>query len=259
MSTDTRNHSKVLSDFPRSTCDGNLRQLGILQEVAVDAKPSEMVIRETFERSLGAASHRGPIGRFRGRHEQRRLLPVVQNMMPRLPACFLAFAVVHSSACDPSGVLGPGPNSGGAPVEMSASRYILTTTEVGWRGELGFTFHNVTDRTISLLNCRGGFGLRLEKWDDGRWIPAWHPVLLGCLSPPIEIGPEESHEHTLHLFSGRPGSNHYPQFSVDPIDGIYRLVILEAFWDYDHDGPPWGEPPPLEARVSDRFEISTEG
>ena len=179
--------------------------------------------------------------------------------MPRISACLLAFVVAISSGCEVTDLVGPESSPDGAPVEMSEARYVLTATDVGWLGELDFTFHNVTHRTISLLNCRGGFSLRLEKWDGDDWLPAWHPVLLGCLSPPIEIQPGESHDHTLGVFSGHPDSNHYPRFSVEPIDGTYRLVILGAFWDYDHDGPPWGQPPPLDARVSDPFEIATAG
>lgn len=178
-------------------------------------------------------------------------------MLHVIPAS-LAVAALLMAGCALEGVTAP-PPVGDAAVATSASSYTLQGTQGGWAGEIDFAFTNVTGQTISLLNCRGGFGVRLEKREGGEWVPAWHPVLLQCLSPPIELRPGETHHHTLHVFAGRPGSNRYPQFEVDRIDGTYRLVVGSAYWDYDHDGPPWGEPVPLEHRVSNTFEIRAEG
>lgn len=142
-------------------------------------------------------------------------------------------------------------------IVMSASRYTLTSSGNMWSGEIGFTFTNLSDRPLSLLNCRGGYSMTLEKWEKGEWVPGWSPVQLQCLSPPIVIGAGDTRDDVLPVRAGRAGSNLYPQFLVPGIDGTYRLVIGAAFWDYDHDGPPWGETLSLDLRVSDPFEIRT--
>lgn len=166
-----------------------------------------------------------------------------------------ALTLLAAGGCgSPTAPLGPDD----PPVVMSDSLYVLEAGATGWRGELAFTYYNVTDRTLSLANCRGGFAYRLEKWTDEGWVTAWSPVLLMCLSPPIRIPPGRSHEHVATVFSGFPDSNSYPRFQVDEIDGTYRVVIDGVFWNYDHDGPPWGEVPPEERRVSHPFEIRTE-
>jgi hypothetical protein len=137
---------------------------------------------------------------------------------------------------------------------MSAASYTLEAGPVGWSGALEFDYHNVTERPIALLNCLGGFGLRLEKRQGPAWVPAWSPALLMCLSAPIEIPPGGSHHERLHVFGGYPSSSHHPQFSVEEIDGTYRVVILDAYWDY-HPSPPWGAQVPLADRVSEPFEL----
>jgi hypothetical protein len=177
-------------------------------------------------------------------------MPLLRHLRP---AAWVAFA--FAGCADPTG---PAPGSVDPPVVTGASSYTLERLPRGWAGQIDFSFTNVTSRTISLLNCHGGFALRLEKDVDGAWVPAWHPVLFLCLSPPIVIPPGEAHEHVVHVFGGDPESNAYPQFQMEEIDGTYRLVITSAYWDYDHSGPDWGEAPPLELRVSGPFEIRTE-
>ncbi len=144
---------------------------------------------------------------------------------------------------------------GDGPVVMGSELFVLEAGTAGWSGTLTFEYRNQTDRTISLLNCRGNFGLRLEKWMGQEWVLGWAPVLQLCLSPPIEISPGESHEHELHVFGGFPDGNVYPKFFVDEISGHYRLVITSGYWDYDPDGPEWGELVPLEERVSRPFRL----
>jgi hypothetical protein len=54
---------------------------------------------------------------------------------------------------------------------------------------------------------------------------------------------------------GASASNIHPQFLVTPITGRYRLVWGDAVWNYDSSGPPWGDPVPLAARVSNGFDL----
>lgn len=144
-----------------------------------------------------------------------------------------------------------------SPVVTGASRYTLERTSSGWRGKIAYAFANTSDRRVSLLNCRGDYGVRLQKRVGDAWVDAWSSVVRGCLSPPLELAPGETLQDEIDIFAGRPGSNVYPQFSVSPIEGEYRLVIGSAYWNYDHDGPPWGDLLPIELRASDVFELRT--
>lgn len=147
----------------------------------------------------------------------------------------------------------------GLGVSMDAGVYFLEAGTRGWHGELEFSITNVTDRTISLLNCNGAFGLRLERWSGGEWEYAWGPILPRCLSPPISLEPDESRDSGLFVFGGYPGGNSYPRFRVETVDGIYRLVVTSGYWDYRHDGPSWGEEVPRGYLTSGPFELRTEG
>lgn len=144
-------------------------------------------------------------------------------------------------------------------VTMGRDVYTLEAQSRGWHGELDFSITNVTDRTVSFVNCGGAFALRLERWDDGEWVYAWSPVLPTCLSPPISLTPGESRDFTLYVFGGRPGGNSHPQFQVETIDGVYRLVVTSGYWDYGHDGPSWGEEVPRGVLTSGPFQLRTEG
>ena len=172
----------------------------------------------------------------------------------------VAILLILLSACSRE-VTGAGPLSslspGDSPVVTDAAQYRLESTSNGWRGRIEYAFTNRTDRTISLLNCRGGYTVTLEKQQGDDWVSAWSPVMLECLSPPIEIKPGASLNDALEISAGKRGSNTYPQFTVDEIDGVYRLAIERAYWDYDHNGPPWGQTVPVADRVSNAFEIRT--
>ena len=150
------------------------------------------------------------------------------------------------------------PEGDDAPVTTGADVYTLERTSTGWSGEIDFGFTNETERTISLLNCNGSYGLMLEKQQDDTWVTAWAPILPACLSPPIEIESDSARSDEIRIFAGLTGSNYYPQFSVEAIPGVYRLLISSAYWNYDHDGPAWGDLVPLEHRVSNNFEIQTD-
>lgn len=146
-------------------------------------------------------------------------------------------------------------SAGDEPIVTDASVYALDRGPNGWRGTVRYVFTNQTAQTVSMLNCNGAYSLRLEKRVGDAWERAWSPALPECLSPPIRVQPGSSLAGEVEIFAGRLGSNTYPQFVVDEIDGVYRLVIDAAYWNYDHDGPAWGEEPPLSRRISNPFEI----
>ena len=148
--------------------------------------------------------------------------------------------------------------AGGSAIVTDTSSYLFTSSETGLTGQIAFDFTNVTRRTISLVNCLGGYRLWLEKQMESDWTRAWSPAQLGCLGPPIVLHPGETRPDTLRIFGGRPGTNRFPRFTVDEVEGTYRLVIGAAYWNYSHEGSSFGQPVPLQYTVSNPFEISTD-
>ena len=131
-------------------------------------------------------------------------------------------------------------------IQTDSPEYRLQPYGAGWRVQIPYTFTNRTGRTVYLANCNGGFGLHLDRDDNGTWRTAWSPVLLLCLSPPIVIGRHARFTDTLCVQGARPGTDVRPEFDLDDPSGTYRIV-----WDaaYSSSGPDI----PLEARISNRF------
>jgi hypothetical protein len=177
---------------------------------------------------------------------------------PPLLVFVTAGVLLGGCALDEETSLGDPPPSSGAPLLVPAeASYALEATADGWVGAMDFAYTNTTAEVVSLLNCRDGFGVKLERWQDSEWQWAWSPVLLSCLSPPIEIPPGETYDFTLSVFAGYPGGNSYPMFAFDEIEGYYRLVVTSAYWNY-HDSPPWGDELPLSDRASNPFALTVD-
>lgn len=114
----------------------------------------------------------------------------------------------------------------GTMVATGEEQYTLQRSERALHGRIGFSIENSSGETISLLNCNGAYGVVLEKRVGRDWVGVWSPVLPGCLSEPIEIAPGGVLQDTLSRHAGVRGSNTYPHFSVDEVDGTYRLVVV---------------------------------
>jgi hypothetical protein len=151
-------------------------------------------------------------------------LSAVMASAAALLACQVSTGPEAASADDPA-------------LRTDRSAYGLDRGVRSWATEIPYAFVNRTGRTVYLTNCNGGFALRLEKWQDGAWVPAWSPVRLLCLSAPLEIAPGATFEDTVRVNAGLPDSNTFPKFEVDEVDGAYRLVWLAGTHDYDHDDP----------------------
>lgn len=131
-------------------------------------------------------------------------------------------------------------------IQTDSPEYRLEPYGAGWHASIPYTFTNRTGRPVYLANCRGGFGVHLDREDNGTWRTVWSPVLLLCLSPPIVIGRYERFTHTLSVWGARPGTDIRPQFDREDPSGTYRIV-----WDaaYHLSGPGF----PAAARISNEF------
>ena len=125
----------------------------------------------------------------------------------------------------------------------------------GYGGRIPYSFTNRTGSKVYLTGCQGQIDVRLEMETAGEWVHIWSPVRLLCRGPPIVIEPDEVYETTLHVLGcleGKCGPRLVlPSSSSTPI----RILWGSALSSYDEDACPFGEPIPLEERVSNRFTL----
>jgi hypothetical protein len=108
------------------------------------------------------------------------------------------------------------------------------STEIGahrsgfyYLANIGFVYTNTTAKPVSMAGCGPRFP-ELEKNVGGKWVAAYYPVYLACLTKPdfmIESG--ATFRGVLQFMASEPGHNTMPELNVDSIDGIYRLR-----WDF---------------------------
>ena len=108
------------------------------------------------------------------------------------------------------------------------------STEIGahrsgfyYLANIGFVYTNTTAKPVSIAGCGVRFP-ELEKHVGGKWVAAYYPVYLLCLTKPdfmIESG--ATFRGVLQFMASEPGHNTMPELNVDSIDGIYRLR-----WDF---------------------------
>lgn len=133
--------------------------------------------------------------------------------------------------------------------------YTLLSASVGLEGKIAFVFTNPTSAPVYIVNCRGATSLRLEKQSGDTWVPAWSPVIPLCLSAPIVVQPGQQYAGVVHVFGGYPSTAMHPRFVVDSVPGVYRIVWADVLRTYNNRTYPFGEPLPLEQRVSNRFQL----
>ena len=69
-------------------------------------------------------------------------------------------------------------------------------------------------------------------------------------------GAGETFPYTFRVSAAPRGSNSYPQFEVDEVDGTYRLAwTVYRTWEPDGGRPGLGEQFPREATVSNEFTL----
>ena len=141
------------------------------------------------------------------------------------------------------------------PIQTDVLEYELDFDGLRFRVDISYVYTNRSGNPVYLVNCNGGFGLHLERDENGAWQYAWGPVLNRCLSPPIVIASNATFADTLHVRAGSFGSNSFPQFDVDDPSGTYRIVWTAALSSLDANQLPFGPQIPFEYRVSNRFTL----
>ncbi len=139
------------------------------------------------------------------------------------------------------------------PIQTDATVYSLREDWVGLATEIALRWENQAADTLYIVNCNGALAPVLEKKVVGGWEVFWSPILQLCLSSPIVIEPAGVLVDTVHVWGALPGHNAGPEFKSDDVEGTYRIVMHNAVFNYDSDRQGFGDPVPLEYRVSNHF------
>lgn len=158
------------------------------------------------------------------------------------------------SGCELLSFVGGSEEESGPLIQTDAQSYVVTRVRQGFHAEIPYVFSNRTGGAVYLVNCQQDFEISLERRDSARWVRAYNPPLRECLSPPIVIEAGERYRDTLLVRAQEYGSNSYPQFDREDIDGTYRIVWGSALSSY-RDRHPFGDTLPLRQRISNEFQI----
>lgn len=148
------------------------------------------------------------------------------------------------------------PALAGAPIQTDSAVYHVRTSEYAYELTIGLTYRNTSGGTAYISTCKAPVPPVLEKWEDGKWVTAFAPVVLMCLGPPVVIEAGEAYAYTYRVLASHQ-PNTYPQFEVAEIPGRYRLVWhILGTWTPDGPEAGLGKELPLEYRISNSFRIA---
>lgn len=137
-------------------------------------------------------------------------------------------------------------------------RYTVASTPSGGiNARMSYVFTNPTPGPVYFVNCKGNTPPLLQKRVDDHWVNVWAPTILDCLSPPIVVPPGEEYRNSVSILAAGPDNNLASKLTADSIPGIYRFVWHDVLSSYD-GSYPFGEPLPLEQRISNRFYLHAE-
>ncbi len=107
-----------------------------------------------------------------------------------------------------------------APIQTSGSAYTLVDNGLGdYEQTIPWTFTNTSPSVIFVYQCFG----RLEKQQGSAWVVAYRVICpQSATSNPVPAG--GSFTGRLDVIACRV-PNCLPRFEVDPIPGVYRLVV----------------------------------
>ena len=143
-------------------------------------------------------------------------------------------------------------------LQTDSSRYTLRETPSGRvEVEIPYTFENRTGAPVFIVNCHGGFLLVLQKEEGGQWVNAWSRDVPACLHNPIVIDMWAQFSDVVYVSACDPDSNCSPKFKDRNATGVYRIrwSSISALSSFDAYRSPFGEPIPVQFRVSNPFEL----
>ena len=116
-------------------------------------------------------------------------------------------------------------------------------------------YTNSTAGPIYLPTCHTVHPPVLERKQGSEWVTAFAPIVQACLGPPAIIDRGGTFRYAYSVQAYVPGSRVMPQFQT-AVAGTYRLVwSAYATWTGHGSEPGLGRELPLEARISNEFDI----
>ena len=112
-----------------------------------------------------------------------------------------------------------------ASLRVDSTEIQVRRSGLAYVANIPFVFTNTTARPVSKTGCGFPPFPGLEKKVNGRWVAAYNPAYLLCLTKPdFMLRSGETFRNLLQFLAYEPGYNWMPTLEVDGIDGIYRLV-----------------------------------
>lgn len=140
-----------------------------------------------------------------------------------------------------------------APVQTVGTRYQVHESGGATTVKIPYTYSNLNEDTVYIVNCGGIVLPTLQKRQGTSWVQAWSGVTPLCLSAPITIPPGATFVDTLHVRGWPRGGNAYPQFEAAEVEGIYRLLMNSVVLHYGEDRQHFGDTLTIAQRVSNDF------
>jgi N-acetylglutamate synthase-like GNAT family acetyltransferase len=145
-----------------------------------------------------------------------------------LAATLSMLLLVFLAACQ---ALNPSLRPLPAALRADSAQIHVRRSDYAYGADIPFVFTNTTAKPLSVAGCGGPTFPGLEKKVNDRWVAAYNPVYLMCLTKPdFMLKSGETFRNVVQFSAYEPGHNTHPTLEVESIDGIYRLrwVLVEG-------------------------------
>jgi hypothetical protein len=134
-------------------------------------------------------------------------------------------ALVFLRACQ-SLSSSPAPTT--ASLRTDSTEITVYHSDIAYSAEIGFVYTNTTSKPVAKAGCGSPPFPDLEKKVNEKWVMAYNPAYLMCLTrPDFSLRSGQSYHGVLRFNAFDRGHNTLPILAVDSIDGTYRLR-----WDF---------------------------
>jgi hypothetical protein len=115
-----------------------------------------------------------------------------------------------------------------ASLRTDSSFFTVRETSGAYFAKIPFVYVNTTPGPVAKAGCNMPPLPELLKKVGDRWVPAYLPMYLACLTKPDFSMPSGgTYRGVLDFLAYKPGQHMGPELRVESIDGVYRLE-----WDF---------------------------
>lgn len=143
------------------------------------------------------------------------------------------------------------PTQRAAYMKTDSAAFAVKSERFAYVATIGFTYVNHSGSPVSTTRCGKPGPQDLEKRVGSRWVQAYSPASLACLSTPnFVLANDDTYHSTLEFVAFEPGHGIGPALMVDSVDGTYRLR-----WSLVHGANPEDRSAPRIEAVSNEFRL----